>query len=211
MANVRGVAGPICSTRVGEDWIDDGTLCRTKSPSKLPAAFFPVSPFKLVFDSAHVYSLAPEARRKRAIDLEIIGHDYSKSAEIRIDNEDYLKKLISIASRGMRKVRSRAHGMQFFIIRGGAEGLLEEEALRSVNAGDHDDWDDNDLLAVFGSSGTLIGSAAASPVRFRPARGQPPDGQGSLRRLGWGQNCLHLFQRKFRDTLSRACRIGRLP
>ncbi len=49
--------------------------------------------------------------------------------------------------------------MQFFIIRGGAEGLLEDEDLRSVNACDHDNWGDNDLLAVFSSSGTLIGSA----------------------------------------------------
>jgi hypothetical protein len=43
------------------------------------------------FDSAHRYSLAPEARRKRAIDLQIIRGDCTKSGAVRIDNADYLK------------------------------------------------------------------------------------------------------------------------
>jgi len=32
MGNARK-PGPVCSTRVGDQWIDAGTLCRTKTPS----------------------------------------------------------------------------------------------------------------------------------------------------------------------------------
>jgi hypothetical protein len=37
-----------------------------------------------------------EASTKRAIDLQIIGGDYSRSDEISPENEDYLKKLIEL-------------------------------------------------------------------------------------------------------------------
>ena len=134
MGNNR-VPGPICSTRLGnaDDWIDDGTLCRAKSAPPGPVGVVPANPAKAGFDKAHGYSLAPEARRKRAIDLEIIGGDYTKSADVRIDNEDYLKKLIDIGSGGNQKVLSNARGMQFFIVRGGGEGFLPG-ALRMTNA-----------------------------------------------------------------------------
>jgi hypothetical protein len=170
MGNAR-VPGPICSTRLGDDWIDDGTLCRTKSPPPGSAWMLPVNPAKAAFDRAHGYSLAPEARRKRAIDLEIIGGDYTRSGDVRIDNEDYLKKLIEIGSDGKQKVLSKARDMQFFIVRGGGEGFLPD-ALRKIDARNNvthwqstegklgeTDFDENDLLAVFGTGGTLIGSA----------------------------------------------------
>jgi hypothetical protein len=170
MGNSR-TPGPTCSTRVGDYWIDDGTLCRAKTPPPLPLGFLPESPAKVAFDKAHVYSLAPEGRRKRAIDLQIIGGDYSKSDEIRFDNEDYLKKLIAIASNGKQSVSAKVRVMQFFIVRGGAEGLLPE-ALRKIDARNNvtswtgtdgkpgrTDFDENDLIAVFSTDGTLIGAA----------------------------------------------------
>lgn len=170
MGNNR-VPGPVCSTRLGDDWIDDGTLCRTKSVSAGPIGAVQANPAKAGFDSAHGYSLAPEARRKRAIDLEIIGGDYTKSGDVRIDNEDYLKKLIKIGSGGKQKVLSKARDMQFFIVRGGGEGFLPD-ALRKIHAGNNvtdwsstngkrgeTDFDENDLLAVFASDGALIGAA----------------------------------------------------
>ena len=176
----NGVRGPICSTRVGDDWVDNGTLCRTKSaPPGHAVGVVVADPAKAAFDGAHGYSLAPEARRKRAIDLEIIGGDYTKSGDIRIDNEDYLRKLISIASGGKQTVRSKAGGMQFFIVRGGAEGLFEgrfNTDLRTIDANTNVrpviDYDENDLLAVFDAAGGLIGS-----VRLRrPTRVDAPGG-----------------------------------
>lgn len=170
MGNHR-IPGPICSTRVGDDWIDDGTLCRAKSPPPVPAGKLPANPAKAGFDSAHGYSLAPEARRKRAIDLEIIGGDYSKTGDVRIDNEDYLKKLIEIGSNGKQKVDSKGRDLQFFIVRGGAEGFLPD-GLRKIDANKNvthwqstngklgeTDFDENDLLAVFDDGGALIGAA----------------------------------------------------
>src|SRR6185312_12318600 len=163
MGNARK-PGPVCSTRVGDQWIDAGTLCRTKTPPPLPAGYFPETAAKFAFDRDHAYSLAPEARRKRAIDLEIIGGDYTRSSDIRIDSEDYLKKLIAIAS-------GKAKRMQFYVVRGGAEGMLPDD-LRGINANSNEtSWtgtdgkpgrtifDENDLIAVFAPDGTLIGSA----------------------------------------------------
>src|SRR5437667_7373388 len=117
--------GPLCSTRVGDEWIDDGTLCRSKSPAPGSTGAGPKDAAKEAYDKAHVYSLAPEARRKRAIDLEIIARDYTKGVEIRIDNGDYLKKLIELASDGKYTVHTgdRHKSLQFFIIRGRGRGV----------------------------------------------------------------------------------------
>ena len=97
MGNGR-VPGPVCSTRVGDEWIDDGTLCRAKSPAPGSVGAGAANPAKSAFDRAHGYSLAPEARRKRAIDMQIIGGDYTKNGVVSLDNEGYLKELIQIAS-----------------------------------------------------------------------------------------------------------------
>src|ERR1700722_13412188 len=105
--------GPVCSTRVGDDWIDLGTSCRARTGKPggtglaedlIFAEFAALSPFRAKFDSDHVYSKAPEAARKRTIDLQIIGDDYSRSSEISIGNEAYLKQLIKIASGGNKEV-----------------------------------------------------------------------------------------------------------
>lgn len=180
------VPGPLCSTRVGADWIDDGTLCLTRSFAPGPlgwAALLQVSnPLKAIFDLEHVYSLAIEAGRKRAIDLQIIGNDYRRSGEISLDNPAYLKRLIDIVSNGWRTVQTAAPGLQFYIVKGGAEGLLPE-GLRNSDANANvthwtdtaghsgeTDFDENDLLAVFGNDGALVGAARLRRPTFVATR-----------------------------------------
>lgn len=186
--------GPLCSTRVGDSWIDLGTSCRSRTSSPqstgLTEALLDVaaalrdSPLKKKFDTDHVYSLAPEAARKRDIDLQIIGDDYSKSAQISITNEDYLKKLIKLASSGTQEVSDRAKKIQFYIIRGGGEGFLSDslantDARNFVSGGVTTDpkqqatrfrFDLNDLLAVFDPKGKLIGAALLQRPIFVPGR-----------------------------------------
>ncbi len=180
------IPGPVCSTRVGDDWIDLGTTCRSQTGKPGPigianalggVALNALLPFKIKFDREHVYSKAREAARKRDIDLQIIGDDYRRSGEIRIDNEKYLKELIRLGSNGSKKVSDSARKTQFFIIRGGAEGLLpakfEGVDTRTLDATNviqpgtttggatslEYHWDNNDLLAVFDPRGKLIGAA----------------------------------------------------
>jgi len=171
------IPGPLCSSRVGNDWIDAGTSCRSRSGMPGPVKFvgtlilgaLPTNPAKVKFDKEHLYSLAPEAARKRAIDLQIISGDYSRSGEISIENEAYVKQLIEIASDGKQKVDASGKGdLQFFIIRGGAEGFLPDwlstrDASNAVVPGNPSTitfiFDDNDLLAVFDNGGTLVSSA----------------------------------------------------
>ena len=173
--------GPLCSTRVGDKWIDGGTTCRTQTGGPgitgtvqqlVEIEWRLASKSKAKFDREHVYSKAPEAARKRDIDLQIVGDDYNRSAEIRLDNPDYLKALIRIGSGGKKEVSSGAKKIQFFIIRGGAEGFLpadlaKEDARDVVLPGETTaggppsefHFDDNDLLAVFDPKGKLIGAA----------------------------------------------------
>jgi hypothetical protein len=129
-------------------------------------------PDKARFDRDHVYSLSKEAVRKRDIDLRIINDDYSRSAEISITSESYLKSLINLASKGSQSVRTNAKDLQFFIVRGGAEGLfgrfgaslVKEDAGNvlapgSTTSGQRSPdfrWDLNDLLIVFDPKGKLI-------------------------------------------------------
>jgi hypothetical protein len=178
------VPGPTCTTRVGTSWIDVGTLCRARMGSPGPSGVggavvslvmgaILVDAQKAKYDKEHIYSMAPEAARKRTIDLQIIGGDYSRGKEIRIDNESYLKQLIEIGSGGRQRVGVDKRGrLQFFIIRGGGEGFLPD-TLAGENAGDVVEtgtttdgkktltfrFDVNDLLVVFDSKGNLISSA----------------------------------------------------
>ena len=175
------IPGPLCSSRVGNGWIDAGTSCRSRSGTPGPLNFvatlilgaLPTNPDKVKFDKEHLYSMAPEAARKRAIDLQIISGDYSRGREISMENEAYLKQLIEIASHGKQNVGASGKGnLQFFIIRGGAEGFLpawlaKQDASNVVMPGETTSgkstitfrFDDNDMLAVFDSGGTLVSSA----------------------------------------------------
>jgi hypothetical protein len=170
--------GPLCSTRVGDDWIDQGTACRTASAPPGPVGVMgPLQAaarnfYKARFDRDHVYSLAPEAARKRDIDLQIIGDNYRRSGEISLTSEAYLKELIRLGSGGKQEVSGRAKKIQFFIIRGGGEGFLparmaKKDAGNVVSPGRVTSggkrrefvFDYNDVLAVFDPKGKLIGAA----------------------------------------------------
>jgi len=176
MGGGASIPGPTCSTRVGDDWVDTGTSCRARMPAPaVPRS----SPDKARFDAAHAYSLAPEARRKRAIDLEIIGGDYAKTAKVALTDGDYLKRLIEIASGGAMKVQAgNGTDMQFFIVRGGGEGFLPD-SMRNIDARERVvDWvdtnkrlgstgfDENDILAVFDADGSFVGAARLKRPTF---------------------------------------------
>jgi hypothetical protein len=124
------------------------------------------------FVASHTYSTAKEASGKQAIDGRILARDYSKGDAIAINNEDYLKELIKLASGGTRTVSGGASGIQFFILKGGGEGFLDssytgKDASRMVTTGPTTSgkpgttmiFDDNDLLAAFDKTGKLINSA----------------------------------------------------
>lgn len=130
-----------------------------------------VNPGMAVYLVNHVYSKAPEAEKKLAIDYKFMGADSRRAHEVDISNEGYLKYLIEAASRGKVKVGTSTK-LQFFIIRGGGEGFLPQE-LRGVDASNvtfattstsgtsslDSVVDYNDLLAVFDKTGRLISSA----------------------------------------------------
>jgi hypothetical protein len=122
------------------------------------------------YESKHGYSMSREAFAKRAIDEKILNGDYTRGEEVSLTNEAYLKELISESSNGKYKVTA-SRELQFFIIRGGAEGFLPE-SLRGEDAGDRKKpfklrsgktvesrWDKNDLLIVFDSGGSLLSAA----------------------------------------------------
>jgi hypothetical protein len=176
--------GPVCSSRLGFNWIDEGTNClfRSASPGSLGFAssafvssgvFGPIAayPWMVKYNVDHIYSTAPEAATKRRIDLQIIGGDYKRGSEVSLDNEPYLKKLVEIASAG-KYVVGVSSAFQFFIIRGGAEGflpasMLGQDASNVELAGATTDgssgltfrFDNNDLLVVFDSAGALVSAA----------------------------------------------------
>jgi hypothetical protein len=173
------IPGPTCTDRLGPDWIDDGTMCRlrTNAPGVFGALKTAIqNTWGNEYDKTHVYSTAPEAAKKRALDLQIMGGDYRRGGDIRLDNEDYLKRLIELASGGRKKVgvvdaKTKAQ-LQFFIIRGGAEGFLPgwlagHNANDVITPGATTDgkkgptfrFDHNDVLAVFDGTGKLLSSA----------------------------------------------------
>ena len=128
------------------------------------------------YESAHVYSAAPEAAKKEALDVEIMGGDYANPSMIDMKSEEYLKALIGLASKGKKSVKENARGLQFFIIKGGAEGFLDssyrdQNASRIVRGGGVTTsgapgtmmiFDDNDLIAAFDQKGKLVSSALLS-------------------------------------------------
>ena len=77
------------------------------------------------YNSSHIYSKAPEASAKRAMDLEIMENDFANGDRIDMHSEDYLKELIKRASNGKFSVNGGSQGIEFFIVRGGGEGFLD--------------------------------------------------------------------------------------
>jgi hypothetical protein len=128
---------------------------------------------KAVFEATHTYSAAPEAGKKRAIDVTLMGGDYANRAKIDMNDETYLKQLVYLASGGRKVVREGVKGLQFFMIKGGGEGFLDpyyggRDASREIISDGATTasaggvvmvFDNNDLLAVFEGSGKLLGAA----------------------------------------------------
>lgn len=132
----------------------------------------------------HVYSDSPEASRKRSVDLQITGGDVAKEDQIDMNNEDYLKQLIKLSSKGKIEVSDKARKLQFFIIKGGAEGFLvpwykNRDAGNRVTGGSTTSggsgttmrFSDTDLLVVFDGRGKLVSSA----LLRRPIEIKTPD------------------------------------
>ena len=120
----------------------------------------------------HIYSSSAEANKKRAVDRQITGGDANKEDQIDMTSEDYLKQLIKLSSKGKIEVSDKASSLQFFIIKGGAEGFLASsykntDASNQVEGGDTTGgggsttmrFSDTDLVAVFDKQGKLISSA----------------------------------------------------
>lgn len=130
------------------------------------------SPAEQLFNATHVYSKAPEAARKRKIDEDIMGGDFSKGSLIDMSSGAYLKELVRRASKGQTTVKAKSKELQFFIVKGGAEGFLPS-AYRGIDAsnitrssvtttgapGTTMRFDNNDLICVFGTEGQMISSA----------------------------------------------------
>lgn len=138
--------------------------------------------------ASHVYSNSALATRKRMVDLQITGGDADKEDEIDMNSEAYLKQLIKVSSRGKIVVSDHASKLQFFIIKGGAEGFLDAsyqnrnaENLLEANGdttsgqGVSMRFSDTDLLVVFDGHGKFISSARLSrPVWINdPSRKRP--------------------------------------
>lgn len=141
-----------------------------RQPAKPPASSAAAA--EAAFNATHVYSNAPEAAKKRKLDEQIMGGDYSKGNAIDMHSAAYLKQLVSLAGKGATTVKVDAQGLQFFIIKGGGEGFLpagykgsdasdvtEAAATTGNQAGTVMHFDNNDLIAAFDAKGALISSA----------------------------------------------------
>lgn len=111
------------------------------------------------------YSKSDTALWKRQLDAEIA----KKGVTVNVKSEDYLKTLVFYCTSGASPVSTKATGLQFYMINGGAEGFLDG-SYSALNAskvtepyGDKGKWrisfDDNDLLIAFGKDGKLINSS----------------------------------------------------
>jgi hypothetical protein len=141
------------------------------------------------FRESHVYSAAPNAAAKFEIDRKILGGDFSKGELVDMDSEDYLKKLVGAAG---GTVKTRARGLQFFIIEGGGEGFLPErykgvdasdekrgDISGTNNAADRVMWlESNNLIVAFDAHGKLVSSAR----EVRPLEIKDPDPKSSWSR-----------------------------
>jgi hypothetical protein len=120
-----------------------------------------------------VYSKSAEAGRKRVIDMMTIGFNLMDAASVDFHKEEYVKGLIGAATNGAVQVSKLSPKLQFFIIKGGAEGFLDKfyETVDASNLfipgqlttdgkpGTDMTFDDGCLMAVFDPRGKLIASA----------------------------------------------------
>ncbi len=174
---------------------------------------------KAAFMRSHVYSTAPEADPKLRIDQALMGGDFANRDRIDMDDEDYLKQLIYLATGGRRVVRMGVKGLQFFMIKGGGEGFLppryrgKDASRHLVGDGATTDnssggitmiFDNNDLLAVFGGDGKLIGSALLKrPIMITDPSAKDPHvwTEGKANRIydAWDGRPVTLYRNEFFD------------
>lgn len=126
---------------------------------------------RVAFELTHVYSKSATAPKKRAIDMAIMGGTYANGGKIRLDDGAYLKALIGASAHDRGKLIGSGRGVQFFIIRGGAEGFFDasysgkdagriiEAAIDTRGRNSNVIFDDNDLICAFDGGGTFIGAA----------------------------------------------------
>jgi hypothetical protein len=139
------------------------------------------------FEDAHVYSRSAEAGRKRAIDMRIMGGRFTYDL-VNYNSHFYMEQLIAAAG-GAIGTGGPTRLLQFFIIRGGAEGFLsdyyrDKDAGRVLIPGEDTErrpatfiFDCRDLLAVFDGGGGLVGSAPLERPLVVPGKITEPTAQ----------------------------------
>ena len=150
-----------------------------------------------------VYSKSKAGGVKRLLDLAIMEMDVRNSDRIDFKDEDYLKKLIELASRKTISVQTLASGLQFFFILGGAEGFLSSgyagiDASRVGDTGTATSGvkskviiDDTCLLAVFDHLGKLLSSALLRRPLVMPPRWAEDDAIAVV--AAWDQSKVGIY------------------
>ena len=80
------------------------------------------------------YSKSPAASVKRTYDVQIMEFDARNSARVDFRKGDYIKQLIKLMSRDTVEVKALTRGLQFFFLKGGAEGFLDSATFSGVDA-----------------------------------------------------------------------------
>ena len=119
------------------------------------------------------YSKSPAASVKRTYDVQIMEFDARNSARVDFRKGDYIKQLIKLMSRDTVEVKALTRGLQFFFLKGGAEGFLDSATFSGVDAsrvesagsttsggdGTKMVFDMTNLLAAFDAHGNFVSSA----------------------------------------------------
>ncbi len=169
---------PLCVSRLGTDWNDAGTLCRSRSsrPGCVGLAEEALcrpsrrDPFASIQRStaALVYSKAKEAGWKRRFDEEMAG----SGIQVAQTSGLYWRSLIGCLI-GTRTCKESG-GIQFYLIRGGYEGFLTR-SLMHVDA-NQVHWDGrkegttdlNDALVILDTNGNCLGAFQLAVPNYYP-------------------------------------------
>ncbi len=176
------IPGPMCGFQLGVDWVDPGTMCRsrsngpgsaglsssalTTSSRRDPFASIPLATARLV------YSKAKEARWKRRFDEALAA----SGLQIAPTSGLYWRSLIGCLAAS--DSCPPADSLQFFLIRGGYEGFLARSLLH-VDA-NRASWDSradgttdlNDAMVVLDSQGKFLGAFQLAVPNYYPRTAQ---------------------------------------
>ncbi len=97
--------------------------------------------------------------------------------KIRVNNPEYWKRYIEVASEGAVSVSEAAEGLQFFYIKGGFEGFLQKShAGKDASTANWDDregtTDINDALVIFDKKGGFLAVAQTAIPNYYPRTAQ---------------------------------------